>query len=396
MAQAFFLTLFLCVPIGLLWLSHHQVWAARIGMILLCYGAGLLLGNLGLVPESVQPLQTSLTDFSIALAMPLLLFTLDVRQWRAVAGKAMLSMLVATTAVVTIATALFFFFRARGMESADNFAAMSVGIYTGGTPNLAAIKAGLDIPHNQYIIFHSMDTVVGGAYLLLMLTVGIPIFRAILPAWVDPAASGDSGSGAALADTAADHAKHNDDYSPFLKASNFAESLKALGFALLVVLLAQGVAMLWGWLSGSAPSSAVTIVAITTLGILFSLVPQVAALKLAYKLGMYLIYVFCFVVASIASLGEIVDVDPAIAVFMFCTIFGSLLLHCLMCRLLQVDADTFMVTSMAAVGSPPFVPLMARALGNPGVILSGMTTGIICYAIGNYLGISLGLFLRSL
>jgi uncharacterized membrane protein len=122
----------------------------------------------------------------------------------------------------------------------------------------------------------------------------------------------------------------------------------------------------------------------------------VARLGLAYKMGMFLIYVFCFVVASIASLGELVNVDPAIAIFMFCTIFGSLLLHCLMCRVLGVDADTFMVTSMAAVGSPPFVPLMARALGNPAVILSGMTTGIICYALGNYLGITLGLLLRGL
>lgn len=396
MAQAFFLLLFFLVPVGLLWLTHHQAWAARLGMILLCYGAGLLLGNLGLVPESVRPLQTGLTDLSIALAMPLLLFTLDVRQWRQVAGKAMVSMLVATTAVVTIATTLFFFFRARGLESADNFAAMSVGIYTGGTPNLAAIKAGLDIPDNQYIIFHSLDTVVGGAYLLLMLTVGIPIFRAILPAWVEPAPVADAQHPRADTAHSASGDLHNDDYSPFLEKRNVAEVLKALAVAVLVVVVAQGVSAAWSYISGAAPSSAVTIVAITTLGIALSLVPRVSALKLAYKLGMYLIYVFCFVVASIASLGELVDVDPAIAAFMFCTIFGSLLLHCLICRLLKVDADTFMVTSMAAVGSPPFVPLMARALGNPGVILSGMTTGIICYALGNYLGISLGLLLQGL
>ena len=55
-----------------------------------------------------------------------------------------------------------------------------------------------------------------------------------------------------------------------------------------------------------------------------------------------------------------------------------------------------MVTSVAAVGSPPFVPMMARALNNPGAILPGMTTGVIGYALGSYLGISLGLYLRSL
>lgn len=392
MLQVFFLLLFFLVPVALLWLTHHQAWAARVGMILLCYTAGLLAGNLGLIPESVAPLQTAMTDLSIALAMPLLLFTLDVRRWRHVAGKAMLSMLVATTAVVTIATTLFFVFRARGMEAVDNFAAMSVGIYTGGTPNLAAIKAGLDIPHSQYIIFHSLDTVVGGAYLLLMLTVGIPLFRSILPAWVEPVSKEPAAPGSA----AASHAAHDDDYSPFLKRENMGQLAKALCAAVLVVLAAQGVAALWAYFSGSEPSSAVMIVAITTLGILLSLVPQISALQLAYKVGMFLIYVFCFVVASIASLGELVDVDPAIAVFMFCTLFGSLLLHCLICRVLKVDADTFMVTSMAAVGSPPFVPLMARALGNPGVILSGMTTGIICYAIGNYLGITLGLLLQGL
>ena len=62
---------------------------------------------------------------------------------------------------------------------------MAVGVYTGGTPNLAAIKAGLDIPHGEYIVFHSLDTLVGASYLLLMLTVGVPLFRRVaLPLWI--------------------------------------------------------------------------------------------------------------------------------------------------------------------------------------------------------------------
>ena len=75
----------------------------------------------------------------------------------------------ATTAVGTLATCLFFLFRGEGAQSASHFAAMSVGVYTGGTPNLAAIKAGLDIPNSEYIVFHSLDTLVGAAYLFLML-----------------------------------------------------------------------------------------------------------------------------------------------------------------------------------------------------------------------------------
>jgi len=73
-----------------------------------------------------------------------------------------------------------------------------------------------------------------------------------------------------------------------------------------------------------------------------------------------------------------------------------LLLHAILCKLARIDSDTFMVTSVAAVCSPPFVPMMARALGNPGTMLSGMTTGIVGYALGNYLGISLALYLQSI
>jgi len=116
---------------------------------------------------------------------------------------------------------------------------------------------------------------------------------------------------------------------------------------------------------------------------------------LAYKMGMYLILVFCLTVASMAKLDELLHFDPVIAIFLCSTVFGSIALHALLCKLTRVDSDTFMVTSVSAICSPPFVPIMAKALGNPNVILSGMTTGIIGYALGNYLGISLALFLQT-
>ena len=96
-----------------------------------------------------------------------------------------------------------------------------------------------------------------------------------------------------------------------------------------------------------------------------------------------------------ANLDDLAELSLSITLFVFGTVAGSLLLHAVLCKLAGVDSDTFMVTSVAAICSPPFVPLLVKALGNPGVLLSGMTTGIIGYALGNYLGISLALFLQS-
>lgn len=379
------LVLFL-VPAGLLWLAHHQAWARKLGIIALCYIAGLLLGNAGILPESAVAVQQGLTDVTILLALPLLLMTLDVRQWFGIAGRAMISMLIATASVVTLATCLFFVFRDQDAQSAAHYAAMSVGVYTGGTPNLAAIKAGLEVPHIDYIIFHSLDTVVGAAYLLMMLTVGVRLFGRFL---------GRPPLTATLTLEATQHFD-SDDYSPLLKRANIGEVASALGVAAVIVAASLGFAEVHAMIFAVERNSAAVIVGLTTLGIAASLLPRVQRLHLAYKLGMYLIYVFCFVVASMASLETLAAVDVSIALFLLGTVAGSVLLHALLCRAARIDSDTFMVTSVAAVCSPPFVPMIARALGNSSAILSGMTAGIIGYALGNYLGITLGLMLLRL
>ena len=377
--------IFLFAPAGMLYLAHHQRWAQKLGVILLCYLAGLLVGNMGLVPEAAAGVQQSVSEITVALALPMLLFTLDIRQWSKMAGTAMLSMLFATTSVVTLATVLFYIFRGEGVETSSHLAAMSVGLYTGGTPNLAAIKAALEIPHSQYIIFHSLDTVIGGAYLLLMLTVGIPLFRSFLGR---PATQDD------MADMRA-HTFDEENYAPLFRRENLPQVAKILMLSTLVLAGSLGLSELAKIVFHVENTSALTIIFLTTLGMALSFSGRVRTLALSYKTGMYLIYVFCFSVATLASLDDLAELSLSITLFVFGTVAGSLFLHAMLCKLAGVDSDTFMVTSVSAICSPPFVPLLVKALGNPGVLLSGMTTGIIGYALGNNLGISLALFLQS-
>lgn len=386
MTQATVLLFFLVLPAFVIYLSHHQAWARRLGVIVICYGLGMLIASLGVVPLSAERVAPRLSEVTVVLALPMLLFSLDMRQWSRVAGKAILSLLLAVTAVTSIATALFFVYQ--DSEGAANFAAMSVGVYSGGTPNLAAIKTGLDIPNDQYLAFHSLDAVVGSLYFLFMLTLGVPLFRGFL---------GGNGPALASGEGAAEDIRHEgDDYRPVLAPANWPQMLMVLLLSAMVVVLSLGIAEGLATLGGHERNNAVLIVAITTLGMLLSLHPGVRALTLSYRMGMYLIYVFCLAVSSMVRFEELASMDAFVAVFLVAIVFGGLAVHALLCRLARVDGDTFMVTSVAAVASPPFVPLMARALNNPAAILPGMTTGIIGYALGSYLGISLGILLRSL
>ncbi len=382
-----FTLLFLLLPAVLLWLMEKQSWAQKMGAIILCYTCGLILGNTGVMPDSVSTIQNSLSEITIALALPMLLFTLNIKEWSVMAGKAMLSLIFATTSVVTIASTFYFIYADENAIQSSHLAAMSVGVYTGGTPNLAAIKSGLGIDNDLYLLFHSFDTLLGATYMLFMVSVAIPLFRYILPAPANQTGNAHSSH---------EHESHNDDYSPLLKIKNLKHMSKVLGFSVLALALSLAGAELLKSLFSLNSTGAATIILLTSFGILFSLNQRIQGLNLAYKMGMYLILVFCLVVASMADLKKLMEFDANVAIFLFGTVIGSIILHALLCRIAKVDSDTFMVTSVSAICSPPFVPMMVKALNNPSVLLSGMTTGIIGFALGNYLGISLALFLQSL
>ena len=66
---------------------------------------------------------------------------------------------------------------------------------------------------------------------------------------------------------------------------------------------------------------------------------------------------------------------------------GSMILHIILSKIFKIDSDTTIICSVALICSPPFVPVVASALKNRQIIVSGLSIGIIGYAIGNYIGV---------
>jgi len=379
MTETFTILLFVGAP-ALLLLAVHSLSAARmLGPIVLCYATGLLVGISGLLPETTAPIRTTITEASLALALPFLLFSVDMRAWRHVAGRAMLSMGFAVVAVVFMATLLFHGVAARGVEAPEQLSGMAIGMYTGGIANLGAIKLALSIPDSRYLLFATVDTFVGALYLMLVLTFGQKLFGRFLT----PFPQSYHGEDAAYQEVEA--------YEDLLHI----KALPAILIALLTAGICVGAAVLLApWLAFSAPPI-VVIVLLTSFGLLASFIPQIRNNQAASKLGMYLIYVFSFCVAASLDMAALATMDATILIFVIVATFGSLVLHAILCRLFRIDVDTFLITSVAALMSPAFVPMVARNLRNPGILMSGMATGILGFAIGNYLGISVALLLAS-
>lgn len=394
---------YLLFPALVIFLCHRFPLLDKIGAVIICYLAGMIVGNV-LDLGAASGVQDLLSGGLVAVALPLLLFSIDLRGWSRFAGKATLSMLLATVSIVVVALGAFLLWR-EAMPHAWQLSGMAVGLYTGGTPNLAAIRTALGVDPGVYITMHTYDAVIGLLYILFVSSVAQRLFSWVLPrfrgaagdATAEAAAAREAArrgdAPAAAAGGAATEADGMGTYVGMLERYTLGPLLAACGVALLIVGASVGLAEF----VPNDYSDAVTILAITTLGLACSFIARIRQIRHTFQAGMYFIYGFCLVVGSMADLRQLfTQVHWDLLGFVTLCVFGSLLLHVLLSRLFKIDVDTTIIVSVSAICSPPFVPVVAHALRNREVILSGIYTGIIGYAIGNYLGISLAYGLRAL
>jgi uncharacterized membrane protein len=357
----------------------------KIGVIIVCYATGVLVGNIGSFTTPFYQQQELIASLAIALSLPLLLFSLNMGDWFKIAGKAILSFFLIVLSVAVLSFFGFLLIK-DACDEAWKISGMSVGLYTGGTPNLAAIKTALGVDANTYVTIHTYDTLVSAVFLLFVITAGRTVFLKILPPFRSPSGGPETAIGI---DEREVHGS-----GPFGDALHWPVILPLIGaffLSLCITLIGYGL----GLLVTEDFRSVASILVITTLGIAGSLIPAIRGIEKSFRVGMYLIYIFCVVVGSMARADKLIRLQTDLMLYIAYMVFGSTILHALLARIFRIDTDTFLVTATAAICSPPLVPVVAGALKNREIIYSGLATGIIGYAIGNYLGIVIAYLFRT-
>lgn len=375
---------FCLAPAGVLWLCRKVTLFGKIGPVLLLYILGVIIGNIGIRPEGMGTIQDVMSSAMVPLAIPMMLFgcTFRLRETRQQL-KALLTGLSAVIISVIIGYLIF----GRNIEEGTKVGGMLTGVYTGGTINLAALKTMLSVKNETYILLNSYDMLVSFLYLTFLLTIGIKLFRKFLPFKSD----------FHLTDTAAadmaNESSQEGDYRKIFTREGMKNAGKVLGITLGICAVSGGVAIL-------CPEGAfmvVFILMLTTLGIGCSFIKPIHNLPHSYDIGMYFIYIFCIVVASMADLTSL-DLAGGLNLmgYLLFAVFGSLFIQALLAIIFRIDADTMIIASVTFINSPPFVPMMAAAMKNKNVLVTGLTLGIIGYAVGNYLGFLMSEFLKLL
>lgn len=375
--------LFVITPVLVIYLEGKYAILKKVGAVLICYGLGLIVGNMGVLPEGAEKYQNLITEITIPLALPLILFSMDVKKWLKMAKSTFISLIIGLFTVLLMIFIGFWIF-SDGIEESWKVAGMLVGIYTGGTPNMAAMKTALNVSQELYILTHTYELTLGAIYLVFILSVGQRVFLWILPPYKSP----DS-------EKAIEVGKLNledefESYDGFFKRKIFVPLLAAFGLSVLILGVSYAISLLFP----KDFSTAAIILFITTFGIAASFVPKIKAIKKTFQLGMYLILIFCLAVASMADISKLADISFSLFYYVGLAMYGSHILHVLIARIFKIDADTVIISGSALICSPPFVPVVAGALKNREIILTGLVIGIAGYAVGNYLGILVAYILK--
>ena len=374
---------FLVSPVVIIWLCHRVPALDKIGVVTLCFGLGIAC-SVGLAPlvqsggGEIASVQSSIAEVAIVIALPLLVFSMNVKSALTHARGALAGMALALFSIVLISIIGAVLFHPL-LKDIWQIAGMSVGAYTGGGPNMAAIKSAINGDDAVFVTMVTYDLLFSAIYLIFVITLGKRLFGLFLR----PYQATDSSDSSATDDMAHMMDESANSYVQLLAGGKKAETLSALLLSVAVV----GVSYLLASAFPAYIMSTVMVVTITTLGLLCSLVPAIRKLTNSYSLGMFFVLVFCFTTGSMIDIDMVTNLDYNLAGYILFILFGSLALQAALCKLFRIDTDTFLITSSAAIMSVPFIPVIAGALKNREILLPGLSVAIIGYALGNYLGI---------
>jgi uncharacterized membrane protein len=208
------------IPAFLLYYSTQFSIINKIGIVVFCYGIGLVMGNIQIIPDSILGTQSDVMGVTILLGIPLVLFSENVIKWAKMAKTTFISLLLGVASVVVLVFVGYFIFR-NTIPDIWMISGMMIGVYTGGTPNLAAIARALAVPEELYILTHTAELVIGALVLLFLITGAKPLFGKFLR----PYKKGAVDESQPILDVA-----DFESYEGFFKRNNFLGILKALGW----------------------------------------------------------------------------------------------------------------------------------------------------------------------
>lgn len=393
MQNIFIPLIYLISPFVVIFLFNRFKIARKVGTVILAYAIGVIMAltwsfthTTPIEGDSLFKTQTMLQNITVLIAIPLMLFNSDFKLWTKSLPKTFKALISGLFGVVVAVFASFFIFKFSNVqiENMPCVAAMMTGIYTGGTMNYYALGKALSVDETLIVVVLTFQMLITFPFIIFLTAGGFKIFRKLLPFKDENISQIDTPDADKVAEDTFEK------YSDMLTLKNFPKMM--LGLLLSLGCLAVGVGL--SMLLTRTLNELVVILTITTLAIALSFVDKIRTLPKTFELGMFFVLIFSVVVASKFNIAAIDGSVVGLLLFVLSVLLFAVTIHLILCRIFKVDGDLFTVAIVGMLCSPPFIPPIVSAMKNKKVLISGITIGLVGYAVGTYLGVGLAYLLK--
>jgi len=379
-----------CIIVGsavAIYLEQTYRWAAKLSGPVVALLLGMALSNSKLLPTG-SPSYDVVDGYLVPVAIPLLLFRANFVRILRETGPMFLAFHVASVGTVLGAFLAAFWFRG-SFERVPEVTGIMTGSYIGGAVNFVAVAdtykvgAGLTNP-----LLVADNFIMAGMFAVLLVLAGSRFFRRHYPH--PHSLQGDKEDVTALA--ARYWRRKEVSLLDIAQALAIAVAVAAVSITLTRALKAQvGSKVLQSVIANPYVLITFCSVAITTLCHRWT-----ERIQGAEDLGMYLLYLFFFVIGLRADFVEVVKHVPVL--FLFCLVMAmtNLVFTLIAGKLLRLNLEELLLSVNATLGGAPSAAAMAISRGWSNLVLPGLLAGIWGYVIGTFVGIVVTEALRRL
>lgn len=361
------------------WLDEKVRWCSFLGTAIMVITGAAIVVNVGIIPssvpsegEAIHPVYSFSNDYAVPLAIVLLLLTVDLRGMRRLGKPALIAFGLACVGTVAGTLAADLLFGMRIGEEHWKIAGQYAASYIGGGINYAAVGAAFQTSESLYAAGAAADNIMTNIWMVV---------TALLPMWwIRKSDSIEEANG------------H--------EGSQSAKPERAWSMMEWVILLAAAFFIVWGaqlimpilnrWIGFEIP----VVLGYTTLALAANLLTPLHRFQGGEETGILLLHFFFATMGAGTILETLVDKGPILFLFLVITVIIHGVIVFALGRWWRLDPRLLAVASQATVGGPSTALALASSQGWKQLVTPGVLMGLMGYAIGNYVGIAVGTWLK--
>ncbi len=357
-----------------IWFGNTNKVGKFLGFINIGILSGLILVNIGIVPQSSAVFST-VSGYFVPVGIVLMLFMCDLRKLGK-CGPKMIVMMVVSMCIMVVGGIIGGILFSHSSESWKVWG-MSVANMTGNMQTGIGVASSFGISGSDLAMYCASFTFPWITYSIVAYMVGKTFIPKFLPSYKD--------SKSAIKITEEEQAEALAKLERKEVAINVNETAIVLGTAVAICAVGNWLAEVTGFYA---------IIFYATIGILVANFTPIRKFVVNDYLSNMIFVMYMFTVGCNAHWSTFVGLQWKIfagVLFMFAF---SIVVYLLLCKLLKLPWEYMLITHMACVGGPIATPPLTKFYGWTDLVLPGVIVAVLGQVVGSYAGVFVGTILK--